>query len=93
MSTSFDMTKKARETIRSETRSQPKPAQPKSWTATAEQIRANDYNLTASRYCPYQAEAEEYEKPDELIEQVIALEGQIQDGLKDLLSMVKEAQG
>ncbi len=71
----------------------PKPAQPKSWIATAEQIRANDYNLTASRYCPYQAEAEEYEKPDELIEQAIELEGQIQNGLKDLLSMVREAQG
>lgn len=70
-----------------------KPVKPHSWMATIEQIRANDdYSLTASRYCPYQAEAIEYEKPDELIEQVIELEGQIQSGLKDLLSMVRGVQ-
>lgn len=60
----------------------------KSWTTTVEEIRKNDYNLTASRYTPYRAETREYEAPDVLIDQVAELEGEIADGLRGLKAML-----
>ncbi len=60
----------------------------KSWWATVDQIRATDYNLTAGRYCPHQAEAVEHEKPEVLINRLLELEEEITKDLQDLLTLV-----
>ena len=60
----------------------------RSWWATVEEIRKNDYNLTAGRYCPHQAEAVEHEKPEVLINRLLELEEEVTTDLQDLLAMV-----
>lgn len=60
----------------------------KSWWAPIEAIRKTDYNLTAGRYCPHQAEAVEHEKPEVLINRLIDLEEEIKTDLQDLLTLV-----
>jgi type I restriction enzyme M protein len=60
----------------------------KSWWATIDQIRATEYNLTAGRYCPHQAEAVEHEKPEVLINRLLELEEEITEDLRQLLAMV-----
>jgi type I restriction enzyme M protein len=60
----------------------------KSWWATIEDIRKTDYNLTAGRYCPHQAEAVEHEKPEVLINRLLELEEEITEDLRQLLAMV-----
>jgi len=60
----------------------------RSWWATVEEIRKNDYNLTAGRYCPHQAEAVEHEKPEVLINRLLELEEEIATDLQDLMAMV-----
>ncbi|MEW6526395.1 MAG: N-6 DNA methylase [Spirochaetota bacterium] len=60
----------------------------RSWWATIDQIRATDYNLTAGRYCPHQAEAVEHEKPEVLINRLLELEEEITEDLRHLLAMV-----
>jgi len=60
----------------------------KSWWATVEEIRKTDYNLTAGRYCPHEAEAVEHEKPEVLINRLLELEEEIADDLRQLLAMV-----
>lgn len=59
-----------------------------SWWATIEQIRKTDYNLTAGRYCPHQADAVEHEKPEVLINRLLELEEEITEDLQQLLAMV-----
>ena len=63
-------------------------ASEKSWWATIEQIRSTDYNLTAGRYCPHQAETVEHEKPEVLINRLLELEEEITKDLQDLLTLV-----
>lgn len=60
----------------------------KSWWAAIDDIRKTDYNLTASRYCPYRAEAVEHENPEVLINRLLELEEEIKTDLHDLLTMV-----
>lgn len=60
----------------------------KSWWATVDQIRATDYNLTAGRYNPHQAETVEHEKPEVLINRLLELEAEITVDLQDLLTLV-----
>lgn len=60
----------------------------KSWWASIEDIRKADYNLTAGRYCPHQAEAIEHEKPEVLINRLLELEDEIKTDLQDLLTLV-----
>ena len=60
----------------------------KSWWANLEKIRETNYNLTAGRYCPHQAEAVEYEKPAVLINRLLELEAEITTDLQDLLTLV-----
>lgn len=60
----------------------------KSWWATVEAIRKTDYNLTAGRYCPHQAEAIEHERPEVLINRLLELEEEITEDLRQLLAMV-----
>lgn len=65
----------------------------RSWWATIEQIRATDYNLTAGRYCPHQAEAVEHEKPEVLINRLLELEDEIKSDLQDLLALISGGNG
>ena len=60
----------------------------KSWWGSVEDIRKADYNLTAGRYCPHQAEAVEHEKPEVLINRLLDLEEEIRTDLQDLLTLV-----
>ena len=55
-----------------------------SWFATHEQIVAEDYNLTASRYKPVSVEKTNHRDPKEIIAEVQKLETQIAEGLKKL---------
>lgn len=61
---------------------------PKSWWASLDDIRKNNYNLTAGRYCPHQAEAQEHEPPEVLINRLLDLEREIQSDLEELLDMI-----
>jgi type I restriction enzyme M protein len=65
----------------------------KSWWATIEDIRKTDYNLTAGRYCPHQAEAVEHEKPEVLINRLLDLEEEIKTDLQELLVLVGGGNG
>jgi len=60
----------------------------RSWWASFEDIRKNNYNLTAGRYCPHQAEVKEYEPPEVLINRLLDLERDIQGDLEELLAMI-----
>jgi len=60
----------------------------RSWWATIEDIRTADYNLTAGRYCPHEAEAIEHEKPEILINRLLEMEDEIKTDLQDLLTLV-----
>jgi type I restriction enzyme M protein len=61
----------------------------RSWWADVNEIRANYYNLTAARYAPFEHATVEYEDPNVLINQVVELETEILQGLKELLVMVR----
>jgi len=60
---------------------------------TIEDIRKTDYNLTAGRYCPHQAEAVEHEKPEVLINRLLELEEEVKTDLQELLALVSSANG
>jgi type I restriction enzyme M protein len=60
----------------------------RSWWASVEDIRKTDYNLTAGRYCPHQAEAVEHEKPEVMINRLLELEEEITEDLRQLLTTV-----
>lgn len=60
----------------------------RSWWAAVEEIRKNDYNLTANRYCPHQAEAVKHESPQILINRLLELEDEVKSDLEDLLEMI-----
>jgi type I restriction enzyme M protein len=55
-----------------------------SWFATREEIVNEEYNLTASRYKPASTEVTNHRDPDEIITEVMVLEKEIVDGLKEL---------
>lgn len=55
-----------------------------SWFATRQQIIAEDYNLTASRFKPITSEEIQYRDPQEIITEALNLEDEISDGLKRL---------
>ncbi len=61
-------------------------AEPRCWWATAEQVAANDYSLAASRYKPRVMEAAPEDDPPELIREVLKLEEEIAEGLRELLA-------
>lgn len=61
-----------------------KEVSPCSWFATREQIIAEDYNLTASRYKPVTVDQTSHRDPKEIIAEVQELEAEIVDGLKKL---------
>ena len=55
-----------------------------SWTASRDEIVAEDYNLTASRYKPATNETVNHRDPEEIIAEVMTLEKEIVDGLEKL---------
>ena len=65
-------------------------SEPKEWTATAEQIASNDYNLTSGRYKVFAESTALHRAPAEIIRELQGLEDKIQSGLVDLLAMVEE---
>lgn len=61
-----------------------KPESDKSWWVDIEEIKNNDYNLTAGRYKKHITGEVQHEDPKDLIEKTIILEGEITEGLKEL---------
>lgn len=59
-----------------------------SWWATIEEIRKNDYNLTANRYCPHRAKAAEHESPQILINRLLEVGDELKADLEELLEMI-----
>ncbi len=53
-------------------------------------IEANDYNLSAGRYKPFELQIADFKPPAQLIRAVKELEAEIQVGLDALLSMIED---
>jgi type I restriction enzyme M protein len=53
------------------------------------EIKENGFDLSISRYKEIEYEEVQYEKPEIIIEKIEALEKEIQNGLKDLKSLLK----
>jgi len=60
----------------------------KSWTATIEQIRAVDFNLTANRYKPVSTEVVKHDAPMEILGDVLKLEDEIARRGNSLLTQI-----
>jgi type I restriction enzyme M protein len=60
------------------------------WWTTIEDVVGHDYNLAAGRYKPQIAEKAPDEDPAELIQETLALERDITNGLEKLLQNLKE---
>ena len=58
------------------------------WWAKVDEIKKNDYNLTAGRYSPHGAEAVQYEPPQVSINRLLDLEDEIKEDLEELLAMI-----
>jgi len=65
---------------------------PRCWWATLKDIAENDYNLAAGRYKPMVAEKPLDEDPVELIQEVLAIERDIANGLEKLLQEVEASE-
>ena len=63
-------------------------SEPKEWTATAEQIASNDYNLSSGLYKVFAQATAVHRPPAELIRELQVLEEKIQTGLSSLLDLV-----
>ncbi|WP_395642392.1 class I SAM-dependent DNA methyltransferase [Rudaea sp.] len=75
--------------------SNPAPATNSPWTknwwfATADQLRANDYNLSASRYRPLNQAQVEHRDPRELLDELAALEAEITSEVEALRATLME---
>lgn len=54
------------------------------WFATPDQIRANDYNLSASSYRPVNAQQAEHRDPRELLGELATIEAEIAEEIEAL---------
>lgn len=63
--------------------------EPHAWTATAEEIATNDWNLSAGRYKPVTLSTVKHDPPMQIIHELQGYESQIQTGLEKLLAMVE----
>lgn len=60
------------------------------WFADRKTIRQNDYNITAGRYKPWREEAEEeIESPIQLLRQLMSMEQETVEQMKELIEMTK----
>ena len=57
--------------------------------ATAEELRANDYNLSAGRYRPLSQTQIEHRDPRELLDELAAIETEISDEIEGLKEALK----
>jgi type I restriction enzyme M protein len=57
-----------------------------------EEIQANNYDLSISRYKEIEYEEVDYEPPEVIIDKIQALESQIQQNLEVLKEMLKETE-
>lgn len=60
------------------------------WFATADELRAHDQNLSASRYRPHSREAVEHQDPKELLDELAALEREILAEVEALADRLRE---
>lgn len=67
-----------------------RPWTEKWWFATADRIRENDYNLSASRYRPLSATQVEHRDPLELLDELAALESEIVSEVEALRVAVRD---
>jgi len=56
----------------------------KAWFASADEIRANDFNLSAGRYRPMSQTAVEHRDPRELLDELAAIEVEIAEEVEAL---------
>lgn len=63
---------------------------PKWWFANKDEIRANDFNLSASRYRPQSRAHVEHRDPLELLDELRAIEGEILSELNSLADRLRE---
>ena len=60
------------------------------WFADAATIRANDFNLSASRYRPMNQTAVEHRDPRELLDELAAIEAEIAEEVEALKAVLAE---
>jgi type I restriction enzyme M protein len=60
------------------------------WFATADEIKANDYNLSAGRYRPLVQEQIEHRDPRELLDDLAAIESEIMEEIEELRNALAE---
>ncbi len=65
----------------------------KAWFATADEIRANDFNLSAGRYRPMSQTAVEHRDPRELLDELAAIEVEIAEEVEALRAVLAEQAG
>jgi type I restriction enzyme M protein len=61
------------------------------WFATVEELRANDYNLSAGRYRPLSQAQVEHRDPRELLDELAAIETEIAEEIAELKSALIES--
>jgi len=62
----------------------------KAWFASADEIRANDFNLSAGRYRPMSQTAVEHRDPRELLDELAAIEVEIAEEVEALRAALAE---
>jgi len=60
------------------------------WFASADEIKANDYNLSAGRYRPMTQSAVEHRDPRELLDELAAIEAEIAEEVEALRAALAE---
>ena len=61
----------------------------KSWIATFEQIKENDWNISASRYKPFLSQEIKYSDPKDILNEISKIENEIQSDLSELRKMIE----
>ena len=65
----------------------------KSWIVNFDEIKANDWNLSASRYKPYEVKTIEHQEPDVIIKQISSLDNEIKSEIFELKKMIDSTRG
>jgi len=77
------------EQFRKRRETEPTDRKAKCFCVPVEEIQANNYDLSISRYKEIEYEEVEYEPPEVIIEKIEALEREIQTNLKDLKTLLR----
>jgi type I restriction enzyme M protein len=65
----------------------------KAWFASVDEIRVNDFNLSAGRYRPMSSTAVEHRDPGELLDELAAIEVEIAEEVEALRAALAEQAG